>query len=541
MCPIALLLHKRAEVPVHPSDPVQQQPDRPTGRTQLIVLLVALSGSISFFFEVFWTRLLSPTMGGTIAAFATMLAAFLSGLTVGGALAGRLGAQARRAGPGFAAALAARRCSPWQAMRFSAPSPLISWSPPRKRRWPSGALSLRRLYRRYVSQPCAPMPRRPERLPTPPRSSLRGIRSAPSPAACWPGLYLLPQLGFATALRWAISLSLVLMLIALWRLCALPALYTRCALLATGLALAIYTPSTPTALLNASAIARPTEGETLFSRVGKAANVLLYASKGSFYLRTNGLPEASVRMANSPPGAHSTRWLMALPLIARPDARSGLVVGWGGGVLLEDLPPTLRSVDVAELEPEVIEANRHIGDARHSNPLDDPRIRIVLNDARGALALSDKRYDLIVSQPSHPWTAGASHLYTSEFVEMAKGHLEPEGVFVQWIGTPFVDLELMRALCATLLEHFSYLRVYQPSRGMFILLASDSSLQLEQHVHNRASQSADWQDYLRSSGIFTPEDLLLTLTLDEVASTEFTHRALPISDNDNALATRPHA
>ena len=541
VCPIALLLHKRAEVPVHPSDPVQQQPDRPTGRTQLIVLLVALSGSISFFFEVFWTRLLSPTMGGTIAAFATMLAAFLSGLTVGGALAGRLGAQARRAGPGFAAALGGTALFTLASYEILCALSFDQLEPATQT-----AVALAALFPSAVCIGAT--------FPLAVRAHAQTAREAAHATAqlfTWntigaiagsllAGFYLLPQLGFATALRWAISLSLVLMLIALWRLCALPALYTRCALLATGLALAIYTPSTPTALLNASAIARPTEGETLFSRVGKAANVLLYASKGSFYLRTNGLPEASVRMANSPPGAHSTRWLMALPLIARPDARSGLVVGWGGGVLLEDLPPTLRSVDVAELEPEVIEANRHIGDARHSNPLDDPRIRIVLNDARGALALSDKRYDLIVSQPSHPWTAGASHLYTSEFVEMAKGHLEPEGVFVQWIGTPFVDLELMRALCATLLEHFSYLRVYQPSRGMFILLASDSSLQLEQHVHNRASQPADWQDYLRSSGIFTPEDLLLTLTLDEVASTEFTHRALPISDNDNALATRPH-
>jgi spermidine synthase len=55
--------------------------------------------------------------------------------------------------------------------------------------------------------------------------------------------------------------------------------------------------------------------------------------------------------------------------------------------------------------------------------------------------LADRRWDAIVSQPSHPWTAGASHLYTREFSALVHSRLSPGGVFVQWIGAAFVDAD----------------------------------------------------------------------------------------------------
>jgi spermidine synthase len=50
----------------------------------------------------------------------------------------------------------------------------------------------------------------------------------------------------------------------------------------------------------------------------------------------------------------------------------------------------------------------------------DPRLTLISNDARGAPTLTRRKYDAIVSQPSHPWTAGASHLYTLEFMQPAR-------------------------------------------------------------------------------------------------------------------------
>ena len=109
------------------------------------------------------------------------------------------------------------------------------------------------------------------------------------------------------------------------------------------------------------------------------------------------------------------------------------------GTAITGLPPTVEEVDVIELEPKVLEANRSISSWRKYQPLDDPRATIYINDARSALALTAKKYDMIVSQPSHPWSAGASHLYTREYMQMVSDHLNAGGVFLQWINSQFVD------------------------------------------------------------------------------------------------------
>jgi len=127
-------------------------------------------------------------------------------------------------------------------------------------------------------------------------------------------------------------------------------------------------------------------------------------------MRTNGFPEASILAKGGPPGQDPAKWLTALAVTARPNTEDMLVIGFGGGVALEGVPPSVDRIDVVELEPKVIAANRQLEGTRNVDPLEDPRFNIVINDARNALRLTAKKYDAIISQPSHPWTLGASHL-----------------------------------------------------------------------------------------------------------------------------------
>src|SRR4029450_13729759 len=82
---------------------------------------------------------------------------------------------------------------------------------------------------------------------------------------------------------------------------------------------------------------------------------------------------------------------------------------------------------------------RAIGSRRLADPLADPRVRVVANDARSALLLSGQRFDAIVAQASHPWTAGSSHLYTREFFALVDSRLAEGGVFVQWVGAALIE------------------------------------------------------------------------------------------------------
>src|SRR5262249_2807684 len=153
------------------------------------------------------------------------------------------------------------------------------------------------------------------------------------------------------------------------------------------------------------------KGDIVYYGVGRSSTVLLLSRGTSFRITNNGLPESTIRRdeitASDPEPA---RWLGFLPVLLRPDLESILIIGFGGGITVRSVPSSVPKITVIELEKEVLRAHRWIADQGGSTPLDDPRVEVVVNDARGALQLTDARFGAIVSQPSHPWTAGASHL-----------------------------------------------------------------------------------------------------------------------------------
>ena len=275
-----------------------------------------------------------------------------------------------------------------------------------------------------------------------------------------------------------------------------------------------YRPAIPEAILRSSPIYAQPEGEIRFYEVGRSATVIVIEKDGWFNLRTNGLPEASTSLKGAPPDLHNQLMLGTLPVLARPHIESMLIVGLGAGAALEGVPASVRSVDVAELEPEVVNANRMISTERVLDPLKDPRVNVIINDARTAMALTSKRYDAIVSQPSHPWTAGASHLYTREYMSLARARLADDGVYLQWMNSQFVDEFLLRSLCATMLDVFQNVRIYQWSNEVLFFLGSDSPLDVEQGIAETGRQLSDDPLGYLEKGVGSVEDVVAALAMD---------------------------
>jgi hypothetical protein len=224
-----------------------------------------------------------------------------------------------------------------------------------------------------------------------------------------------------------------------------------------------------------------------------------------------------------------------LPVLLRPQARSMLVIGLGGGLTVEAAPSTLESIHVIELEPEVVRAHERLAELRGTSPLADPRVRMVLNDARGALLLTDARFDAIVSQPSHPWTVGASHLYTREFFTLVANHLEPGGIFVQWIGLAYVDAALLRSLVATLLDVFPHVTLFQPAQGAVLFAASNAPFDPLGDAARALMRAPE--DFARF-GLRAIEDVAAGWVLDARDAQRFAANAPINTDDHNQLATR---
>jgi hypothetical protein len=305
----------------------------------------------------------------------------------------------------------------------------------------------------------------------------------------------------------------------------------------------LFHPGRPDALVHASSlelVAADRSGDReIYYAVGRSATVLMKQQNGKFRLSTNGLPESSILPVGSPPALNSQHWLTALPVLARPRSKTMLVIGLGGGVAVDGTPPSIESIDVVELEQRVIDANEAIHERRKQDPLADPRVRMIVNDARGALALTDKQYDIIVSQPSHPWTAGASHLYTREFMHMVREHLTDGGAFVQWIGWQFINADLLRTMAATLQEAFTHVRLYQHESTVLHFIASDDPLDIEERLARDGRPLTDHPAHYAAIGANNVEDIAFALMLD-ARGVEALARDAPVStDNRNYLAMNP--
>lgn len=503
-----------------------------------ILPLMLVSGANTFTYEVLWTRLLGHVLGGSIVSFATMLASFLSGIAIGSALAARLAQTRARATLGFIAAqigVAVTSVVIYETLHVVVPET------PGLRGNVGLAIAILLPATLFIGAT----------FPFAVRILTRDSADASHGSArvyAWntigaivgaviAGFFLIPLLKYEGAIRIAVVLSVALAAAAVvpnWGRGAIPKL----AIAATVLAAAfLYRPGPPEEILRTSPVVDTREGALRYYEVGRSATVIVLESDGFFNLRTNGLPEASTNLTGAPPYQHNQRLLSTLPVLARPDTREMLVVGFGAGVALEGVPSSVESIDVIELESEVIDANRTLSAERQIDPLQDERISIYINDARSALALTTKRYDAIISQPSHPWTAGASHLYTREFIALARDHLQPGGVFLQWMNTQFVTEELLRSLCATILDVYRYGRIYQWSPEVLFFLGSDEPLEVELQLARTGRPISDDPIEYFEKGIGSVEDLLVALTMDDRNMRAFAADAPLLTDNRNRMAT----
>ena len=519
------------------SVPIRQEGVAPQVRYHWIMPVMLVSGMVSFTLEVLWTRLLSHLFGGTIYAFSIMLACFLSGIALGGLAAGRLAQERGRAQVLFVAAQVLTAVFSWLSYAI-----ICNWLPE------GNSLTGNALYAFLVIAPATLFIGA-----TFPLAVRIGARQADQTAgvagriytwntagaisgALLTGFIILPALGFGHTLQLAMLVS-----IALAAGVAATSQPQRKWAVPGAAAMAVLTLfalrfERPDELIYAQIPDDKVQGEEYYYGVGRSATILMGDLDGFFHLSSNGLSESAIARRGTAPVNNSQKWLSGLTTLARPDARSMLVIGFGGGVALEGVPPHVTDLDVVELEPKVISANRAVSDERGDDPLLDPRLNLVVNDARNAVMLSGKRYDIIVSQPSHPWTGGASHLYTREFLALAKSRLNDSGVFLQWINSRFVDEALLKVLAATVAEQFSHVELYQPERDVLFFLGSDIPLDIWDGASNAARALQQHPRHYNRLGMRGIEDALVMLTLDNDGVRQFAAGAPVNTDEHNRLA-----
>ena len=492
----------------------------PDGSTPArIYSVIALSGLTALGAEVVWTRLLALTFGPTVYTFSIILAVFLIGLGLGSSAGAAL---AKR---GFTIAIS-------QALLIVA----IAWAAwmigNRLPFWDRNLALEANPWRIFASDfgRCC--------LAILPATILWGASFPLALAACRvkdPArlvgrVYAANTLG---AIVGAVAFSLVVipligsthaesLLIAIAALSALMLSTKRLALAVVPVAviLAWLVPSIPWQLFAFGRLITreySSPWKKLYVAEGMNSSIAYteWVDKRRFF-HVAGKIEAS----STPADMKLQRMLAHIPALLHPHPRSVLVVGCGAGVTAGTfvVHPEVERIQLCEIEPLIPPASAGYFAHENHNVMHDRRTRIEFDDARHYVLTTPDKFDIITSDPIHPWVKGAATLYSREYFKAVRAHLNPGGLVTQWVPLYDSDVDTVRSELATFFDVFPNAAVWgnldQMNQGYdVVLLGSIDPIAIDlTNFAARAAADPRVKASLREVGFRGAEDLLGTYT-----------------------------
>ena len=440
----------------------------------LIYVAAALSGMSALGAEVVWTRLLSLLLGATVYTFSIILAVFLLGLWAGsgaGSFLIRRVQQPRLVLAAcqilLAAAMAETAYTLTNVLPYWPVDPWLSLNP-----WASFDLDVFRCIRTIflptllwgASFPIALASAAAEGEDP---AVLSGEVYAANTAGAIAGalffsLVFIPQLGTRACQQLLIGISATASILAIASFArrALALAGTLAATAVVALALISTVSDIPWQVIAYGRRVAPilrgldisAEANPVFIGEGMSSSVVITDREGQRFFYVSGKSEASSALLDM----RLQRMMGHLPALVHQRPRSVLVVGFGAGVTAGSFVkyPEVESITICELEPIIPPASNKYFSEQNYRVLDDPRTRIIYDDARHFVATTDQKFDVITTDPIHPWVKGTSALYSKEYYELVRSHLNPGGVAAQWLPLYESDAETVKMELATFFDVF---------------------------------------------------------------------------------------
>ena len=466
----------------HRAPPAPVAGDRTPLRPESMVayLAIAISGFSALGAQIVWTRLLSLLLGPSVYTFSIILAVFLLGLGAGSSAGSVLGRNARNplAMLGWCQFLLVAAIA-WAAFSIDAwlpywpVDPQLSINP-----WLTFQLDLARCLWAVLPAAClwgASFPLALAAAAPQHEDSGRmvGAVYAANTVGAIAGaigfsLILVPAVGTLWSQRILIASAAVgAVIVALAGLRAgaahpgrriVPVTAVLGATAAVAIAAGVLAYGVPPAPGELYAFGReimnpPYEARMLY--VGEGMNASIAVSEdaeGDRRFHVSGKTEAG----NHPIDMRLQRMLGNLPMLLAGKPRSVLVVGFGAGVTAGSFVPypEIERIVICEIEPLIPRAISGFFSEENFDVVKDPRVEIVYDDARGFMLTSREKFDIITSDPIHPWVKGSAALYTREYFEHLKRHLKPGGLVTHWVPLDETTPDVVKSEMATFLAVF---------------------------------------------------------------------------------------
>jgi len=474
---VALIAYGLAARTSYEADPPPVRAGAAHARTRSVYVTIALSGMTALSAEVIWTRLLSLHFGATVYAFALILAVFLVGLGIGstiGATLARSQSSPRRA-LGWCQLLLCGAIA-WAAYQLT--ESLVYWPiNPSIATTPWFTLQLDLVRCLWVVLPGAILwgasfPLALAAVASTDQDAARlagGVYAANTVGAIVGSLatsfVLIPWIGSSHSeqvIIIAAALSALLMLEpsfaraggspSRWNLTGTAVLAT--AMVAAGL-LARSVHELPGLLVAYGRYAATRVGQANIIYVGEGLNASVAVSELSNGVR-NYHNAGKVQASSEPQDMRLQRMLGHLTTLIPEHPRNVLVIGCGAGVTAGavSVDPAVEHETIAEIEPLVPRVVSTYFSQHNFDVVRNPKVHVRIDDARHFVETTNEKFDAVTSDPLDPWVKGAAMLYTVEFFEMVKQHLNPGGVVTLFVQLYESNTEAVKSEIGTFLYVF---------------------------------------------------------------------------------------
>ena len=523
--------------------PAPPQHARLKGRSRRTLFAAFTAGASLLALEVVWFRFLLLAVAGTALAFAVMLAVVLAGIGLGGLLGARwLGQRpdAFRQAP-LVALLAGTTCVLTYAgfdsfpTSFGSRSALTAWETLELAlplMLPTSLLSgvLFTLLGEALHEDIESAPRCSGFL------ALANTTGAMA-GSLLGGFVLLPAIGIEASVAGLAASYGLTALLAMRTRPARPA--AKFALAAAAVSLAAALIGFPRGAMETRFATRPTSRfphwETVLVREA-LTETLMYLRRDLFgepyiwRLLTNSHSMSSTAFRDQRYMSLFVHW----PVAVHPDVRSALLISYGVGITARALVETtsLETIDVVDTSQDILETNRIVFAEERGFPLDDPRVRVHIEDGRHFLQTTSRHFDLITGEPPPPKLAGIVNLYTREYFSLVHERLAAGGIATYWLPTKGLfeqdALAILRAFC----EAFPNCSLWSGAGWDWIMVGSRDRLA----PVSRDSLSRQWADpnvadRLRSIGVEEPGQLTTLFLADADQLRDLTRNTPPLEDN----------
>ena len=259
-------------------------------------------------------------------------------------------------------------------------------------------------------------------------------------------------------------------------------------------------------------VLRDLSWDMLYHREGRSATVAVVRNTdGSRYLRINGKTDAS-----STQDLDTQLLVGHLPMLVHPAPKRVLVVGLATGASAGACASHgVERLDAAEIAPEVAEAEPWFREVNRG-VVSRPGVRVLLEDGRTHLEHAGETYDVVVSQPTNPWIAGVSDLFTVEYFRACRERLAPGGVVAVWLQAYRMRVEDFRLVLRTVRSVFPNAVVFEPSpwADYCIVATRDDAADPLAMLAARAWPTGEAAESLAFAGMPSREAVFATVFLD---------------------------